>query len=495
MKDFKKEIANNEAAAAPASQTTTQSILNPDSSCANKFTQMVQPVRFGPNGKKNATIQNAERIYDEDYLNVIISPTFRRLQDKAQVFPLEISDFVRTRLTHSIEVSHFAYALGRQVEEVLFNRGYIDKDVYNSHSISLILRVAGLIHDIGNPPFGHFGEDSIQIFYKNIDSRSDNDNIKIAFQTLNKLEKADLLNFDGNVQGLRVVTKLALADNTLSLNLSMPIIATMIKYPFNSIEGNKKHSKDGEKYSHCQDKFGYFKAEKNSYNKLCTNLGLQNGQRHPLAYLLEAADDIAYSVSDIEDGHKLGIISVDCIKQLFTNARLGKLLPKGKYDGRDDEYVRKLRTSIQEKMLNDCAIYFCDHFSDMVENTYAGDPVLESSNSLKLREVCKQIADLNFKDNRVLKHELLGGEVISALLERFVSATLTLHKHPELHGKEKRLYTLIARSFRRVMSPGDANKTPQKTYGCFMLVNDFISGMTDTYALNMYKDLITGDNI
>ena len=199
------------------------------------FDKMVTPVRFGPQERnKDFSLQNAQTIYDEDYLRVIVSPAFRRLQDKAQVYPLEASDFVRTRLTHSLEVSFFGHALGMQVEKLLFNQNLISKEAYLAHAIPCILKVAGLIHDIGNTPFGHFGEQSIQAFYRDIASRPTTDDIRKVFNTLNAKEKCDLYNFDGNVQGLRVVTKLASAKHTLSLHLTKPVISTMIKYPKNS---------------------------------------------------------------------------------------------------------------------------------------------------------------------------------------------------------------------------------------------------------------------
>ena len=207
------------------------------------FDKMVMPYRFGPKGADiTHVLSNAQKIYEEDYLRVIVSPPFRRMQDKAQVFPLESSDFIRTRLTHSLEVSHFGYAIGRIVEEQLHVRNLISEVAFKGHVISNILKVAGLIHDIGNTPFGHFGEQSFQEFYKNVQTRGEGDAVRRAFLSMTDVERLDLLHFDGNVQGLRVVKKLASANHTLSLDLTKAVIATIIKYPYDSVNGNARDS-------------------------------------------------------------------------------------------------------------------------------------------------------------------------------------------------------------------------------------------------------------
>lgn len=460
------------------------------------FDKMVTPVRFGPQERnKDFSLQNAQTIYDEDYLRVIVSPAFRRLQDKAQVYPLEASDFVRTRLTHSLEVSFFGHALGMQVEKLLFNQNLISKAAYLAHAIPCILKVVGLIHDIGNTPFGHFGEQSIQAFYREMSSRPEEDNVRKVFGTLNKKEKCDLYNFDGNVQGLRVVTKLASAKHTLSLHLSKPVISTMIKYPKDSKMGRMNQNDDLS-----PSKFGYFDAEKNEYKKLNDTLGLASGQRHPLTYLLEAADDIAYSVSDIEDGFNMKALTIEDIQNSFKAHQLSQMLSQFDIyrDGRQDVFVQLLRLKIQDKMVSDCANYFVEHFHEIITNNYNNEPILESSQSGVLREVTKEIAARNFNDKRVIKHEILGGNIIKDLLELFAQSICDpnlIISDTKLNTKctAYRPYLLISNGFKYVQLGNTGKVLPKSGYGKFLLINDFISGMTDSYALRMYKELISGD--
>ena len=252
--------------------------------------KLLQNKRFR-NTRSSIIDNDARNHFDNDYSRIILSPHFRRLQDKAQVFPYDDSDFVRTRLTHSIEVSCFARSLGLAVEKRLYELKELPEKSLGY--IPSLLSTAGLLHDIGNPPFGHFGETCIQDFFTHSEILDD----------LNEEEKNDFLKFEGNPQTLRILRKLGPAIDEYSYNLTFPTLSSIIKYPHSSISGNKQAStKSSEK------KFGYFQAEKDDFQIISDSLGLGN-KRHPLVFLLEAADDIAYSVSDIEDGCKKGIIT------------------------------------------------------------------------------------------------------------------------------------------------------------------------------------------
>lgn len=213
--------------------------------------KMISPIRFR-DSRIVPDKSDGRNPFDSDYSRIMLSSHLRRLQDKAQVFPLEKSDFIRTRLTHSLEVSCFARGLGLGVEKYLLNKGIISTKELGY--IPKILEVAGLIHDVGNPPFGHFGEEIIKSYFRQLDSRSANPNVKKAFERLKQEEKADFLNFDGNVQGFRILRKLGLAKDNDSYNLTMPVLATIIKYPYSSIEGNKK----GENTVYSQKKIWIF---------------------------------------------------------------------------------------------------------------------------------------------------------------------------------------------------------------------------------------------
>ena len=243
--------------------------------------------------------------FENDYGRLISSAPIRRLQDKTQVFPLEQSDYIRTRLTHSIEVSYIASSIGQSIEKILIEKGDIEKE--KKGYLSSLLRVSGLIHDLGNPPFGHFGEEAIRKFFKDYFDSEEGKSLKLS-----KKEKADFKNFDGNVQTFRILSKLYYFGDEYGYNLTYSTLSSCIKYPSNSIDGNKgKKAKEIAK-----KKFGYFITEQDSYDKINDYLKLNN-KRNPVVYLMEAADDIAYSAADIEDGIKLNIINIYDVKTIF----------------------------------------------------------------------------------------------------------------------------------------------------------------------------------
>ena len=255
--------------------------------------------------KKSPTNESDGRnTFENDYGRLISSAPIRRLQDKTQVFPLEESDYTRTRLTHSLEVSYLGSSIGQSIENLLLENGNLDYKLKGY--LSSLLRVGGLIHDLGNPPFGHFGEEAIKKFFEKYFEKNSN-------TKLSELEKADFKNFDGNVQTLRILSKLYYFGDSYGYNLNYSSLASIIKYPSNSINGNKKPTTEIAK-----KKFGYFVTETKTYKKINDYLKLGN-RRHPVVYLLEAADDIAYSAADIEDGVKLRKVNLEQIEKIFSN--------------------------------------------------------------------------------------------------------------------------------------------------------------------------------
>ena len=265
----------------------------------DKWSLILEEKRFRPKSTSNTT--DGRNTFENDYGRLISSSPIRRLQDKTQVFPLEKSDFIRTRLTHSLEVSYIASSIGQSIENYLLEKKHLDINLKGN--LSSLLRVSGLVHDLGNPPFGHFGEEAIKKFF--------NDYFIKNTTTLSKLEKADFENFDGNVQTLRILSKLYYFGDEYGYNLNYSSLASIVKYPSNSLDGNKKPTLEIAK-----KKFGYFVTETETYKKINDYLKLEN-RRHPVVYLLEAADDIAYSAADIEDGVKLGILEISDIRIIF----------------------------------------------------------------------------------------------------------------------------------------------------------------------------------
>jgi dGTP triphosphohydrolase len=286
--------------------------------------------------------------------------------------------------------------------------------------------------------------------------------------------------FDSEILKVSEASKLRdvfkeLSVYNFSYNLTMPILATIIKYPYSSLEGNKKMS-DGGKYS--QKKYGYFTSEKEDYNRIIETLGLKGKTRHPLTFLLEAADDIAYSVSDIEDGHKLGIITLDRIKRTFsTHDCPGELVGLKKYESNMDLYVRLLRIKCQSKMLIKTTKEYNRRINEIIEGDFDSE-ILKVSEASKLRDVFKELSVYNFSNIKVLKCELLGQEVLSYLLNTFYNALFSkeicLNGKLNRKSKEFKIYSLISKNYiDKACNEGE--EFPTDNYKKFMLDSYFFS--------------------
>ncbi len=434
--------------------------------------------------EKSATIQSDGRnTFENDYGRLISSAPIRRLQDKTQVFPLEESDYIRTRLTHSLEVSYLASSIGQSIEDWLLKKKELDIDLKGN--LSSLLRVAGLVHDLGNPPFGHFGEEAIKKFFKKYFENNKK-------TTLSDLEKADFENFDGNVQTLRILSKLYYFGDEFGYNLNYSSLASIIKYPSNSLEGNKKPTTEIAK-----KKFGYFVTETETYKKINDHLKLGN-RRHPVVYLLEAADDIAYSAADIEDGVKLGKIDLDDIERIFTKnldknkeAVLNKIKElREKYsDAKNIDsslIIQKFRIFTQQIMIENIVKSFEENYEEIMEGKLE-DEIIDISDAKDIRRAYKNLQYKVFDDKSILKKEIAGWEAIYGLLEIFVSASQSESFKSAGNNLESRLYKIISTSHRKVYE--DVEKYSNLEYKKLQLIVDFVSGMTDRYAIRLFQQL------
>lgn len=417
--------------------------------------------------------------FENDYSRIVLSSYVRRMQDKAQVFPLAQNDFVRTRLTHSLEVSCFAKGLGLGVETFMLNRGLLDDR--QRGFIPSIAETAGLVHDIGNPPFGHFGEESIRVFFRKLKTDATS-KTGAAYQTLPPERQADFENFDGNVQGFRILKSLAPNRHGDSFNLTFALLGTVVKYPFSSTDGNKKTKNPFQK------KFGYFCSERDAYQRIAAELGLKTGQRHPLTYLVEAADDIAYSVCDIEDGCKIGLIRLEDLKEKFKGTdgetELQRLIDKGySFDDDRELFVQQFRIAMQREMIRDVVETFCDNIESIVNGDFKQD-LLSASASATIREVFKVLGDINFSHKSVLKRELLGDTVITYLLNILTDAVFSRLPDEKGTSKNNKIIALIC------SRKNDENilKSAGNTYEKFQKIVDYVSGMTDSFALRLYQE-------
>jgi dGTPase len=447
---------------------------------------LLNPVRFRESSNKPME-SDMRNEFENDLSRIIFSSPFRRLQDKAQVFPLEKSDFVRTRLTHSIEVSTLARRIGMGVENELILTGKIKENFRGI--ISSILATSGLVHDLGNPPFGHYGEKVIQDFFKQFIQ----ENSKLC--DFSEEEKLDFIKFDGNAHSFRILKKLDFLNDKHSYNLTYPTLATIIKYPRNSKEGNKEiEGKSSYK------KFGYFQSEKESYKQIVKKLKMEveeEEKRHPLVFLLEAADDIAYLVGDIEDGCKKGILSKEEVLKTFKEI-LGKgnkeeqnllkeLIEIKVEEDYEDElgiFIKVLKIKLQAKMVHAIIETFIEKHDEILKGEFDSD-LLDYSRVKNIKKACKKLSYKIFKNKEILKTEISGGIIISFLLKEFTEAVISKDKeNPQT--KEGKLYNLISNNYRFL-----SNKYPykNKSYNDLQLVTDYICGMTDTYAIDLYKRL------
>lgn len=449
---------------------------------------------------------------ERDYEQIISSSAFRRLQDKTQVFPLDKSDFVRTRLTHSIEVSSIARQLGIMITKN--TSGYGKEDFKNGEEdiedIPSILACAGLLHDIGNPPFGHFGEVIIgDWFKKEFEKEKFSFHNKLIKEIINPQMKRDLENFEGNAQALRILTKSHKNGN--DLNLSYSIINTLIKYPTNSIEFSNDNN---DIFKH---KMGYYYSEKEILNDICEETGTKienNYVRHPLTYLLEAADDIAYSTADLEDALKKGLFTLNQFILYFkeeidkidnTNKKYQKRYTKALLD--DLECIRKNTEKNIENDFNSfskwigdtkkwlmyvVAYRFSNSYKNIMKGAFKNDLFWETNHEITIKVLKNAMKRFVFNDVDILKLELSAKKIIETFLKDFIYAIRYWEEEDAneyMSKADKKYISIIPQDLRDDYIKSKPKDQGERLYKKFLLVTDFISGMTDSYAKNLYQEL------
>ena len=408
--------------------------------------------------------------FEKDYHRIIGSASFRRLQDKTQVFPLDRSDFVRTRLTHSLEVSSLAKSLGQNIGQKI-QMEIRDDSFLPEHKAAVcdILQCAGLLHDIGNPPFGHFGEAAIQDWFrKNLKELEFKG--KPLTELLSDQMIRDFYHFEGNTQAFRVVTRLHFLVDEHGMNLTKALLGTIIKYPVSSVEIDKESGDIRTK------KMGYFFADRENFWDVQEATGT-NGRRHPLAFLLEAADDIAYRTADIEDAVKKGCISYETLfRELYADP--------GQYA------VQNWIISAQGQMIAGVTDSFVRHYGEIMEGTYGQDLASASSMGLLMEALGDIAYRYAFQTRPILQLEIGAQRIFEFLLERFVDAVLPYDTELPMTQVQEKLVALISENYRRIYKLCSQGKgEEEKLYLRLLLVTDYICGMTDSYARDMYQEL------
>jgi dGTPase len=425
------------------------------------------------NQKINPESHISRSAFDQDYDRIIFSHPFRRLQDKTQVHPLPEQDFVHTRLTHSLEVSSVGRSLGKSVGEIVLQRNPDLNKQFSLFDFGSIVAAASLAHDLGNPPFGHAGEDAISDFFKH------NPEGKKYESAVSKAEWEDLIKFEGNAQGFRILNK-----NQYGLKLTYASLGAFTKYPCPALFNER------DKKKRSQKKFGFFQSEENIFNEIAEDLQLikthQNSwSRHPLAFLVEAADDICYSIIDLEDGCSLGLVSYNDAKQLFegvitrSKSKLGKLdqlrtLP---------EKIGFLRALAIGDLMQECTGLFLDHENEILSGKFDTALADECTSRNALKEIIKISVEKIYQARSVVEIEASGHEVLPGLLHEFTIAGSSLvNKIPS--RKYENLQKLFPEDIANAII-----SSPDDNYNMLRNVIDFVSGMTDRHALSLFRKI------
>ena len=438
--------------------------------------------------------------FEKDYHRIIGSAAFRRLQDKTQVFPWDKSDFIRTRLTHSLEVSSLGKSLAQNIGECILQRG-LDPDFtpQMKEDISNILSCAGLIHDIGNPPFGHFGEEAIRDWFLRRLPKMEYKGKKVT-DVLTKQMVQDFYHFEGNAQALRVVSKLHLLVNEHGMNLTYALLNTTMKYPVSSLDIDES----GETLN--AKKMGFFTSEEEFYHKVAKECGTE-GKRHPLTYILEAADDIAYRTADIEDAFKKGCINWQILhdelkgylRHAYSNEEIYPLqVLERQYrkalDRKDSEPVQYAISNFAVRMqgfLIGCATNgFAEHYEEIMKGTWNHDLFYGTKGAALCDALGKIAYEHAFVSTPILRLEVAAGKILDYFLDAFTGAFLYYDTDRKLGVMEEKLVGIVSEHYKQLYHYHAKDKSEaEKLYLRLLLVTDYVSGMTDTYARDTYREL------
>ncbi len=419
--------------------------------------------------KQKGELESKRTPFDRDFDRIIFSYPFRKLQDKTQVHPLPEQDFVHNRLTHSLEVSSVGRSLGKAAGEQLLERHQSLKAFISANDFGVITASASLAHDIGNPPFGHSGEDAISdYFISNADKYQSN---------FSELEWEDLCSFEGNAQGFRLLNK----SGYQGLKLTAPTLAAFTKYPRPSKVADKMKPRRSQK------KYGYFQSEKETFQRLADQLGmkaLSDNQwvRHPLAFLVEAADDICYNIIDLEDGFNLGLINhtdtVDFMAQIIGSSYQPDKL---KSIPSKIEQIALLRALTIGSLIQESVSLFLDNEEAILSGEFDTSLADLIPSASILGEIQKVSIAKIYRAKEVLEIEAAGFNIVHLLLDSFVPVAIG----KEVSIKDKIRFRLLPEDTKY-----EIEHAPN-TYSAVRYLLDFISGMTDRNAMSLYRK-ITG---
>lgn len=436
---------------------------------AAQWLHYLSPHRIGGQSR----LQEQDRTaFQQDYDRIVFSSSFRRLKDKTQVFPLAETDYVRTRLTHSLEASCVGRSLGTRVGRVIVERYGLNE--LHASDFGAVVAAACLAHDIGNPPFGHSGENAIRDWFSSHPGPED--------EKLTAAQHNDLLKYEGNAQGFRILTRLQIPSNYGGLQLTAAVLAAFTKYPCSS---------DTPTTTRSTKKFGYFQADSALFHEVATRSGMIRRaaisgsgawHRHPLAFLVEAADDICYRIVDVEDGARMGCISYSEAEELLIDLvhagdknRLASLNAK--------ERIEFLRAKSIGRLVEEMAEVFLAHEPALRNGELDQELLAHTSHHSALERIQTLSYDRIYVARQAMEIESAGYEVLAGLFDLFCGAVdRTALKCPI--GRDRSILQLLPRQF--LAADGLPDPDP---YLRRLQIADFIAGATDSYAVSTYRKL------
>lgn len=456
--------------------------------------------------------------FEKDYNKIVSSAAFRRLQDKTQVFPLDKSDFIRTRLTHSIEVSTVARQLGIMISKNTTR--YRQQAVTDfAEDISSVLLCAGLLHDLGNPPFGHFGETVIGEWFQNnlgkILYRSNKDTPADQRRTLRSMltpqMASDLEHFEGNAQALRLLSK---ARHSSDINVSISVISTLIKYPTDSLSFCRTAK------NVAAHKGGYYLAEKETFLQISDMMGTKKEDgsvcRHPLAFFLEAADDIAYATADLEDAFKKGLFTlqefIEYFKTGYDQDKIDVRKNTNNYskehyshelietlksytDMPEDERFHRWIHYTRRWLMHNATFRFSKEYNEIMNGRFQDELFSDVNHTITMKILKGAMGEFVYNSPGILRLELSAQTILSFLLDKFVHAVLYFGCEDatyKLTQADRKYLNLISNNYKndyREEIKGHEDDEGYCLYLRLLMVTDYISGMTDSFARTLYREL------
>lgn len=442
-----------------------------------KWKRLLSARRLGTTVGTNARGPRSE--FQRDFDRIVFSSAFRRMQDKTQVFPLAKSDYVRTRLTHSLEVATVGRSLGVLAGDHILRKYPSIGVEYTPADIGAIVAAACLAHDIGNPPFGHAGEAAIQEWFRDADVG------RVAVREFQPVQMNDFLHFEGNAQGFRILAKLQNPDNEGGMQLTCATLGAFMKYPRSSFA--PLSSKAG---GASMKKHGFVEDDRTLFEAVAEELGLAKRgaeaawHRHPLAFLMEAADDICYRIIDVEDGFRAGHLSFGEVESLFLDLIDDKeVVQKAAGIRTNEKRIEYLRARAINASIEQVARVFNDREADLVAGAFDEDLVARMQRASALAAFRSLGSTKVYRSRPVLEIEAPGFSVLGNLLEVFIRALCDIATNGNrASGRAKTMLALTPTQF--LGADGRPDSDP---YQRVLKVTDYVSGMTDGFAVDLFR--------